>query len=288
MGRWIGMSGALSALALTLLPIVAGCSDDDPVVVDTPPFPPDGVFSETGDGQVTIFWNPNWESDLTDYGVYRSDASDGSYSHLSDVPASRVCDGYWVCYTDTDVINGETWYYAVTALDAAGNESDLSYEDVFDTPRPEGSNLILFDYTGQNRGLSGYDFSNFVNGTAQPDTATTTDVFYGAAAGVNYLWTTSRVDIQDYGLIKLPFVDWAPVSGWAPSGRVEAIVGHSYIVRIADVPIEHYAKVYVKSVSNAGADPDTRNVTLDWAYQPVSVEPHNRELSPGFGGGASR
>ncbi len=29
-------------------------------------------------------------------------------------------------------------------------------------------------------------------------------------------------------------VDWAPDTGWAPSKRAEAIVDHSYIVRIVN------------------------------------------------------
>ena len=49
-------------------------------------------------------------------------------------------------YTDTTVRNGETYYYAVSAYDADGNESELSPEDASDTPRPEGRNVVLDDY----------------------------------------------------------------------------------------------------------------------------------------------
>jgi hypothetical protein len=65
-------------------------------------------------------------------------------------------------------------------------------------------------------------------------------------------------------------VDWAPVdNGWAPSKRAEAIVGHSYIVRVLDGQGDfNMAKFIVKNVTNT-------NVTMDWAYQAV---PNNPEL----------
>ncbi len=39
--------------------------------------------------------------------------------------------------------NGQTRFLAVSAIDRAGNESALSYDTVFDTPRPEGTRLNM-------------------------------------------------------------------------------------------------------------------------------------------------
>jgi hypothetical protein len=279
MYHWLRLSGAALVVTIALLPFVAGCDNkEDPVVIvedDTPPFPPDGVFSVTGDQVVSIYWNANWEQDLAGYAVFRNDQADGFYSHVSDVPADQTY------YDDADVINGETWFYAVLAFDEANNESELSYELVHDTPRPAGTDLVLYDFMGQNSALSGYDF-NSLTGTAQPQSSGSTDIYFGVLNGVNTIFTTSGVDIQDYGLIELDGVDWAPESGWAPSGRAEAIIGHSYVVRIAVVGNPgafNYAKVYVSAVSPT-------LVRLDWAFQP-SLEPiyGNRELMLG---GASR
>jgi hypothetical protein len=268
------LSGAALVIAIALLPFVAGCDKkEDPVVIvedDTPPFPPDGVFSVTGDEVVSIYWNANWEDDLAGYAVFRNDQADGYYTHVSDVPVDQTY------YDDTDVNNGETWYYAVLAFDNAGNESDLSYELVFDTPRPAGYDLVLFDFTGQNSGLSGYDFSS-VSGTAEPQADGSTDIYFGVQAGVNTIFTNAGASIQDYGLIDLDGVDWAPESGWAPSGHAEAIIGHSYVIRIVGSQGRNYAKVFVKDVSAA-------SVTLDWAYQQSL---NNPELVPPAGG-ASR
>ncbi len=264
------VSGTLIVAMAMILPIVAGCSEDAvPVRDSAPPFPPDGVFSITGDGLVTIYWNDNWEIDLAGYDIYRGPEEFGEYTRIGTTGANTTV------YEDRDVVNGETWFYAVVAFDEEGNESELSYESVFDTPRPEGFSLVLFDYLGASSAQSGYDFSD-VSGIAQAYDAVDTDIYFGNSNGVNYIFAAPGSDIQDYGLIPLIDVDWAPESGWAPSGRVEAIPGHSYIVRVAGVGKNNFAKIYVSSVSPA-------QVTLDWAYQEVDDSP---ELSPG--GGASR
>jgi hypothetical protein len=264
------LSGIVVAVAALTLPLVAGCSSDDPVVAaDNPPFPPDGVFSVTGDHLVTIYWNQNQEPDLAGYRVYRGNVDlSGPYYSLADVAKGTTS------YDDSSVQNGETWFYAIAAFDKAGHESDLSREDVFDTPRPEGFNLVLVEL-GQDQLHAGYDFSS-LSDLPQSATAGTTDIYFENQGGVKYIVSADPgVDIQDYGLIDLIAVDWAPVNdGWSPSKKAEAIVGHSYIVRVLDdrdaVPQGDFnmAKFIVKSVTNT-------TLTMDWAYQAV---PNNPEL----------
>jgi len=266
------LSGVLAAIAALTLPLVAGCEDEDPVVVptDTAPFPPDGVFSVTGDGVVTIYWNENQEPDLAGYVVYRGTTDPGPYFPLAEVPSNQTY------HDDFDVTNGETWFYAVTAVDDRGHESELSRETVFDTPRPEGFGLVLVEL-GQQPSLAGYDFSSKSN-APQPANLSTTDIYFESVAGVNYVVSADAgVDIQDYGLIDLVAVSWAPEVGWAPSKQVEAIAGHSYIVRILDGQGDYnMAKFFVRSVT-------ATTLTLDWAYQEVE---NNLELAPV--GGAMR
>jgi len=285
------LSGTLATMAVAVLPLLGGCGNDNPVAVvgadTTAPFPPNGVFSITGDGVVSVFWNANQDQrDLAGYAVYRSSTDVGPYNHLSDVSASTTQ------YDDFNVTNGQTWYYAVTAFDRADNESKLSKELVFDTPRPAGTGLTLFDFVGQNNSLGGYDFSS-VSGAAQAWNAATTDIYFGVANGVNTLFVAAGVDIQDFGWVgldpgttALDLVDWAPDQGWAPSGAVEVIPGHAYVVRIIDGPGDaHYAKLLVRSVTNPNVSADARKVTVDWAYQVAS---NNQELAPGARGGASK
>ena len=260
------LSGVVSAAVavMLILPLVAGCDDEDPVVVDTPPFPPDGVFSVTGDEVVSIFWNENQEPDLAGYQIWRgNEAEEGPYFHLASVSANTTS------YDDIDVNNGDFWFYAVLAVDAAGNESELSRELVFDTPRPEGFGLVLVDL-GQDPSHAGYDFSSLSN-SSQAASMSTTDIYFESVGGVDYVVAADPlVDIQDYGVIPLIGVDYAPEEGWAPSKRAEAIDGHSYIVRITNGQGDfNFAKFEVM-------EPPTVSLRMNWAYQAV---PNELELS---------
>jgi hypothetical protein len=266
----------ITLLLLPALVLTGGCNDcDDTLVVEDngPPSVPAGLYSVTGDGICTLYWNPNPEPDIAGYGVYWHDQPTGYYTRITNVPASQT--SYIVDFHALGFSNGTTLYFAVDAYDKDGLRSeDLSYETVFDTPRPEGFDLVLYDYLGPNSNLSGYDFSS-VSGKAQPDSELTTDVYFGTSNGVYLLYATTGVDIQDYGYIDLIDVDWAPSGGWAPSHQAEMIIGHSYLLRISDKAGGHnFAKIYVVDVAPS-------SVTLDWAYQEVTDLP---ELSPVRGG----
>lgn len=269
--RYAKVSGTLLVVTITmcLLAFVAGCSEDPcPVADNAPPFPPDGVFSITGDGVVTICWNENWENDLRGYAVYRNDQLEGKYTRIGKVPATELC------YDDYDVVNGETWFYAVAAYDNEGNESDLSWEEVFDTPRPEGTGLMLWD-NAVNDDFSGYDFSAF---TRRASHVNATDIYVTFSGPIPYINTSvsGLVKIQDYGYIDLIDVTWAPENGYADAGRVEAIEGHSYIVLIDGLTGWNVAKIEVTTTTS-------NSITVDWAYQEVKG---SLELAPG--GGASK
>jgi hypothetical protein len=285
-GRFGQVSGTLFAMAIAIVfPIVAGCTSEcnecpDPAGTNAPPFPPVGVFSITGDGQVEICWLDNQENNFVEgYAVYRDDNKDGLYDWIADVDWADLC------YTDTDVNNGDTYYYAVLAFDWENRESELSFEDVDDTPRPEGFDVVLRDYLGQSPTTSGWGFESR---SVQAWDDITTDIYFGTltdqqtASDVSFIFTAAEVDIQDYGFIETAeqfrvFVDWAPTQGWASLERVEAVDRHAYIVRTRSGGT-NYAKIWLKSVTNS-------QVTLDWAYQEAEDNP---ELSPGAKGGASR
>ena len=102
-------------------------SDDSaPVVVspmDTfPPSPPQNVVAATtsppgGTPSVDLSWSVNLENDLAGYRVYRSDTQ-GTRGRLQTtdlLPAPA--------YRDMSVQQGHMYWYSVTAVDRAGNES---------------------------------------------------------------------------------------------------------------------------------------------------------------------
>ena len=77
-----------------------------------------------------------------------------------------------------------------------------------------------------------------------------------------------NTDIQDAGYADFDDVSWAPEGGWSPTGTVEVIPGHNYIVWTRD---NHFAKVRV--LGQAGD-----RVDFDWGYQ---IDTGNPELKPG-------
>jgi hypothetical protein len=252
---------ALTVLALFL---VSGCNDDEHnyYVDRTPPVEPRGLFSVTGDGRVDLYWIGNTEEDLDGYRVYWNDTPTGAYEYMATTTNAH--------YTDYDVVNGTTYYYAVTAYDRDGNESELSFETVSDTPRPEGFDLVLYDYNGSSYALSGYDFSTYLR---QQYNLPSTDIFYGYDNGLHvmYAWNPDpdwpSTDIQDAGYRDLDEADDAPPDGWTEDHLVILTVGHSYFVWTRT---NNYAKFYVKEIGPG-------YVVLDWAYQ---TAPENPELAP--------
>jgi hypothetical protein len=253
-------------LALTVLALffVSGCQDEDNnyYVDRTPPVEPRGLFSVTGDGKVDLYWIGNTEEDLAGYRVYWNDTPTGAYEYMATTANAH--------YTDYDVVNGTTYYYAVTAYDRDGNESELSFETISDTPRPEGFDLVLYDYNGSSYMLSGYDFSTYQR---QQYNLPSTDIFYGYVDGMHvmYAWNPDpdwpSTDIQDAGYRDLDEADDAPPDGWTEDHLVILTQGHSYFVWTRT---NNYAKFYVKEIG-AGY------VVLDWAYQ---TAPENPELAP--------
>ncbi len=208
----------------------------------------------TGDGLVTVTWNANQESDIDYYKIYRNFAPTGTFTLVGTASDTR--------YEDRNVVNGTTYFYALAAVDHAGQESaELSYENVFDTPRPEGTDITLSNDNADST-LSGWDFSAFAR-RASADSRT--DMYYAASGGHYLVYVPVDTRIQDAGFVDLKYVDYGPPSGWSADGVVEAIPGHSYIVLTRDT---HYAKFEVVTRDNTG-------MNMDWAYQ-VAVD--NPEL----------
>lgn len=94
----------------------------------TPPAAPSGIAAEAitleGTLGIEVNWNENAESDLAAYHLYRGDIADfdTTGARLKTLEAGQTA------YADTSVIAGRTYYYQLTAVDNAGNESELSDE----------------------------------------------------------------------------------------------------------------------------------------------------------------
>ena len=258
---------SLSALVLQ------GCSVESGDVIvmdDMPPAAPRGVRSVTGDGQVLIEWYPNQETDLKGYVIYRSLDELEDYTEIDTVGAIRSS------YVDDEVRNGTTYYYAVSAFDSDGNESDLSPEIVDDTPRPDGGNIRLEDYI-LDPDFSGFDFSSTEKG-AQPYDLRGVDIYFGVDTKVKvpYIYSDNDTEMQDLGYTdSMDDVDVSPTQGFTVK-FVEAIIGHTYALL---TPNGNYAKVRVTHLKMDLTDDDVREawMVFEWAYQ---LQPDNPELAP--------
>lgn len=232
----------------------SGCDEFDNFD-SKPPSEPGNIRTITGDNRVDIIWDENYENDVAGYNVYYSYSYNGKYELIGSTE-----DNYFIDY---DAKNGETYYYAVTAYDYNGNESDLSYDVVYDTPRPEGFNQAIFDFNISPNN-SGYDFSNYL---VVPYNGEDADFFFEIYNGTPYIDVWDDSDIQDMGATNdIWDVDVAPTSGWIPKDNeddnfkyAEAIAGHTYVIWTWD---NHFAKVRISNITN-------ERIVFDWAYQLV-------------------
>jgi len=225
-----------------------------------PPSEPSGIVVINGDYRVDLYWNENRESDVAGYNVYYSFDYDGRYELIGSTETNY--------FIDYDVDNGVTYYYAVTAYDYNGNESELSYDVIYATPRPEGFNQSIFYYIRFPEN-SGYAFSEYM---VVPYDDIESDIFFEKFEGQYYLNVWDDSDIQDMGftndIYDIPF---APESGWTPDKYEIAEVGHTYVIWTWD---NHFAKIRIKNITND-------RVVFDWAYQLVEGEPQLKPQSNG-------
>jgi len=73
---------------------------------------PELVGAYAADGAVMLLWLPFWEGLATQYNVYRADSPTGPFLLLNTQPVDGTA------YTDETAFNGQTGYYAITAVHA--------------------------------------------------------------------------------------------------------------------------------------------------------------------------
>ena len=107
------------------------------IIDHTSPKQPENIKATPSYTYTTLEWDRGSESDLQYYKVYRSTDDNGSYALVADKLSA-------LGYVDRDVTFGTEYYYKVTAVDRAGNESVASgsvgctlLEIVEDTEKPK-------------------------------------------------------------------------------------------------------------------------------------------------------
>ena len=184
----------------------------------TPPAAPAGLAATPGDRQVALTWNA--VSGSTSYSVKRADASGGPYNLLASGVASPA-------YTDSPVVNGTTYYYVVSAVNAAGESANSSEASA--TPfcptlaapsgliASEGNAQVALNWNGV-AGAAGYNvirstsssgpFSYVATGLASPNF---TDNL--VANGTTYYYAVAAVNSCSEG----PFSSYVSATPSAPT-----------------------------------------------------------------------
>lgn len=147
---------------------------------NTPPEMPEGLTPNLSNGQVSLDWSDDPEADLAGYFIYRATDPAGPFVRLNSVPVPQST------FTTNGLVEGVTYYFRVTAVDTAGNESAPSATVVVVVPLP----ALSINSITVTEGNGGTVSANFTV-TLSPASSQTVSVNYSilngtAAAGSDF------------------------------------------------------------------------------------------------------
>ncbi|MEZ4200530.1 MAG: LamG-like jellyroll fold domain-containing protein [Candidatus Paceibacterota bacterium] len=119
-------------------------------ITDGPPEAPQNLVASAGNQSIQLNWAGNAELDLAGYSVYVASTVSGPYAFVANVTQNT--------FTHTSLINGQTYYYVVTAEDLGGNESGHSLE-VSATPNDIDPSVVGWWKFDESNGVVALDSS---------------------------------------------------------------------------------------------------------------------------------
>jgi hypothetical protein len=114
-----------------------------PQNAQTPPPAPTGLTANPGDAQVSLSWNAS--SGATSYNVKRSTTSGGPYTTIATGVTSTS-------FTNTGLTNGTTFFYVVSAVNAAGESGNSNQASATPTQSSAGDIFVAPNGTDSNLG----------------------------------------------------------------------------------------------------------------------------------------
>lgn len=196
------------------------------------PFAPTGLTATAGNTQVTLAWNAS--AGAESYNVYRSPMSGAPYTPIAlEIIAPS--------YTDTNVFNGTTYFYVVSAVNENGN-SDVSNEasatpQVAATMSVQSISVTTVNAgKGQKRGRADVVIVDN-NGAPVPD-ASVTGTFSG---DIEELDTQATTDTNGHAIID--------TVGTAKGG-----VSLMFCVGVNADAVTHATLTYVSAANTEGCD----------------------------------
>lgn len=172
----------------------------------TPPSRPTGLgAASNADGSITLSWSPNQGFDLAGYHVYRAEAPgvpiDAAH-RIGDLQAGTTS------FTDQTASINTTYYYVVTAVDQAQNESTAS---------PEVSTTSILVYP-------------------------TLYIFRNDANQLTLKWTTS---LPGWHLLESPNLN---PGSWTDSTLIPSVVGDFYQVSFTPTDPRRFFRLVFRSI----------------------------------------
>jgi hypothetical protein len=145
---------------------------------DLPPAAPTGLAATAGIGTVTLDWNNNTEPDLNGYNVYRSITSGSGYTKRNSSLLSSSD------FADTNVLNGTTYYYVVTAVDFNNHESGYSSQaSAAPVSSAFGTGAVLCEWW---TGIAGDAVSDLTSDANYPDNPSGEELLVTLEGPVNW------------------------------------------------------------------------------------------------------
>ncbi len=168
-----------------------------------------------GSQLVDLSWNANTEGDLAGYNLYRSDNEQTGFVKLNNT--ALIAD---TLFQDTGLEDSTSYFYKVSAVDLAGNESVLSnaVSATTDTPAPGTTNVWINEFHYDNKGGDRNEFVE-VAGTAGTSLSGWTLQAYNGNGGGLYktVALTGTIANQSNGLGTLSFA-FSGLQNGSPDG----------------------------------------------------------------------
>ncbi|GEM_PF-3279453 len=251
------------------------------VPVDTtPPAPPTGLTATPGDAQITLAWTLNTEPDMQGYNIYRATVSGGPYTKVN---ANNPVSG--PTFVNSNRTNGVTYYYVITAVDTANNESGSSAEvsatPVDSTPpaiptgltATRGDTQVSLDWADNTEpDLAAYEvWRSTVSGSGytciKHGQTTSNYLDTGLVNGVTYYYKLKAYDTSANYSALSGYVSATPADTTAPGAPTNLHATNILSTQVdlawtapGDADVASY-KVYRSTVSGSGYSVIASNVT---------------------------
>ncbi len=202
----------------------------------TAPAAPGNLLAAPGDAVVSLSWTAPADTDIAQYRVYRS-----LTSPVDTTPGTEITSvqSDTLAYTNTGLTNGTEYFYAVTAVDTAGNQSSASAEkSATPTQAPDvtapaapvglsaaaGDSKITLSWTANAEGdVAGYQVyrsaSSGVLGTLLTTTGATATTYVDGTAlnATAYFYVIKAIDLSSNVSAASNEVSGTPADTTAPA-----------------------------------------------------------------------